>query len=94
MATTPTERLAENIQWSYHRQNSVTSTGECASACLQVSGCTGFEIPENNDYCAFWYNGNCDNPDDPSDRPSITPDGRSSGSTVVTYVLCNCLALH
>ncbi len=78
----------EGIAWSYHRQGSDTSTGECASACLQISGCTGFEFPENGDYCAFWFNGNCDNPSDPADHPSITSQGTSRGSVVVTYVLC------
>ena len=50
----------ESIGWSYHRHNSETSMGECASACLQTNGCTGFEFPQNADYCALWFNGNCD----------------------------------
>jgi hypothetical protein len=52
--------FTESIGWSYHRQNSETSTGECAAACLKTNGCTGFEFPENAEYCALWYHGNCD----------------------------------
>jgi len=52
--------FTESIGWSYHRHNSETSKGECAAACLQTNGCTGFEFPDNADYCALWYRGNCD----------------------------------
>ena len=52
--------FTESIGWSYHRQNSPTSPGECAAACLKTNGCTGFEFPNNAEYCALWYRGNCD----------------------------------
>ena len=52
--------FTEGIGWSYHRHNSETSKGECAAACLKTNGCTGFEFPENAEYCALWYRGNCD----------------------------------
>ena len=52
--------FTESIGWSYHRHNSETSKGECAAACLKTNGCTGFEFPNNAEYCALWYRGNCD----------------------------------
>lgn len=75
----------ESFAWAYHKQYSFTSAGECASACLHVSGCTGFELPVNGDYCAFWFNGNCDHPG----SLGITSAGTSRGAVVVTYVLCS-----
>lgn len=67
----PTEReyfsviLSGTCYWKFYIQNSHYSikygltTLECMKYCLETEGCTGFEAPRDQSYCAPWLYGAC-----------------------------------
>ena len=63
--------------WAYFsKAPSPSSQTACYNACLANTSCTGFEIANDNSYCAFWFNNACG---------GLTSTGWKSSNTVVTF---------
>mmetsp|Transcript_109489 Transcript_109489/g.217434 ORF Transcript_109489/g.217434 Transcript_109489/m.217434 type:complete len:136 (-) Transcript_109489:140-547(-) len=44
--------------YAYYKTTKTTRS-QCEAACFASSKCTGFEHPDDESYCAFWYGGAC-----------------------------------
>ena len=55
----------EHIHWEYFSRGA-TTLSECHLACFRAVQCTGIEWPTDGSYCAFWLNGACSLPVNPT----------------------------